>query len=126
QVKRLKKEKEDNQFKINNYDNATKSLYKVIGSQLVDNNKKGLGYNAVPPPLTGLFAPPTIDLSHSGIEKFKETEFEGYGVKVDKCVSETSSKEIKKTVESKIVKQDVVSDGKLKKKTVFPTTAKIE
>ncbi|GJU39266.1 hypothetical protein Tco_1192223 [Tanacetum coccineum] len=88
QVKRLKKEKEDNQFKINNYDNATKSLYKVIGSQLVDNNKKGLGYNAVPPPLTGLFAPPTIDLSHSGIEKFKETEFEGYGVKVDKCVSE--------------------------------------
>ncbi|GKF53660.1 hypothetical protein Tco_0160570, partial [Tanacetum coccineum] len=85
--------------------------------------------------------------------KFKEPEFEGYGVKVDKCVSETSSKEIKKTpdapiiedwvsddeeqdkptpkvmkktVESKIVKQDVVSDGKLKKKIVFPTAAKIE
>ncbi|GJR86519.1 hypothetical protein Tco_0210530 [Tanacetum coccineum] len=131
----------------------TKSLDKVIGSQLVDNHKKGLGYNVVPLPLTGLFAPPTIDLSHSGIEKFKEPEFEGYGVKVDKIVSENSSVEIKKTtdaifkdwesdsddeddkpkpkvvkktVESKTVNKDVVSDGKLKKKTVFPTAAKIE
>ncbi|GKE64113.1 hypothetical protein Tco_1518274, partial [Tanacetum coccineum] len=57
-IEKLKKEKEDNLLKINNYDNATKSLDKVIGSQLVDNNKKGLGYNVVPPPLTGLFAPP--------------------------------------------------------------------
>ncbi|GJT87822.1 reverse transcriptase domain-containing protein [Tanacetum coccineum] len=147
-------EKESNLLKINNYDNATKNLDKVIGSQLVDNNKKGLGYNVVPPLLTGLFAPPTIDLSHSGIEKFKEPKFVGYGVKVDKIVSENSSVEIKKTtdapivedwesdsddeddkpkpkvvkktVDSKTVKQDVVSDGKLKKKTVFPTTAKIE
>ncbi|GJR04393.1 putative reverse transcriptase domain-containing protein [Tanacetum coccineum] len=153
-INKLKKEKEDNLLKINNYDNATKSLDKVIGSQLVDNNKKGLGYNVVPPLLTGLFAPPTIDLSHSGIEKFKEPKFVGYGVKVDKIVSENSSVEIKKTtdapivkdwesdsddeddkpkpkvvkktVDSKTVKQDVVSDGKLKKKTVFPTTAKIE
>ncbi|GKD42388.1 ribonuclease H-like domain-containing protein [Tanacetum coccineum] len=141
---KLKKEKEDNLLKINNYDNATKSLDKVIGSQLVNNNKKGLGYNAVPPPPTGLFAPPIIDLSHSGIEKFKEPEFEGYGPKASKNVNtgapiiedwESDSddeddkpkpKVVKKTVESKTVKQDVVSDGKLKKKTVFPTAAKIE
>ncbi|GJU33084.1 hypothetical protein Tco_1176673 [Tanacetum coccineum] len=62
QVERLKKEKEDNQFKIDNFENASKSLDKVLGSQLVDNNKKGLGYNVVPPPPTGLFAPPIIDL----------------------------------------------------------------
>ncbi|GKG37669.1 hypothetical protein Tco_0456892, partial [Tanacetum coccineum] len=82
QVERLKKEKEDKQFKIDNFENAFKSLDKVIGSQLVDNNRKGLGYNAVPPPPTGIFAPPIIDLSHTGIEKFKEPEFVGYGVKV--------------------------------------------
>ncbi|GJR96332.1 ribonuclease H-like domain-containing protein [Tanacetum coccineum] len=117
---------------------------KVIGSQLVNNNKKGMGYNDVPPPPTGLFAPPIIDLSHSGIEKFKEPEFEGYGPKASKNVNtgapiikdwESDSddeddkpkpKVVKKTVESKTVKQDVVSDGKLKKKTVFPTAAKIE
>ncbi|GJV42938.1 ribonuclease H-like domain-containing protein [Tanacetum coccineum] len=132
-IEKLKKEKEDNLLKINNYDNATKSLDKVIGSQLVDNNKKGLGYNVVPPPPTGLFAPPIIDLSHSGIEKFKEPEFEGYGVKVDKCVSETSPKEIKKTPDAPIIK-DWVSDDeeqdeskpKSEKKTVIPTVKKKE
>ncbi|GJT18141.1 hypothetical protein Tco_0876847, partial [Tanacetum coccineum] len=96
-IKKLKKEKEDNLLKINNYENATKSLDKVIRIQLVDNNKKGLGYNDVPPLFTGLFVPPSIDLSHYGIEKFKEPEFVGYGVKVDKNVSEISYVETKKT-----------------------------
>ncbi|GJR96331.1 hypothetical protein Tco_0268505 [Tanacetum coccineum] len=102
-IEKLKKEKEDNLLKINNYDNATKSLDKVIGSQLVDNNKKGLGYNVVPPPPT------------------------------DKSVSETSSKEIKKTPYAPII-EDWVSDdeeqdeSKLKseKKTVIPTVKKKE
>ncbi|GJY44624.1 hypothetical protein Tco_0432837 [Tanacetum coccineum] len=71
QVERLKKEKEDNQFKIDNFENASKSLDQLIGNQISDNNKKGTGYNADPPPLTGLFAPPSIDLSNSGLEKFK-------------------------------------------------------
>ncbi|GJW17015.1 putative ribonuclease H-like domain-containing protein [Tanacetum coccineum] len=108
---KLKKEKEDNLLKINNYDNATKSLDKVIGSRLVDNNKKGLWYNVVPPPLTSLFVPPSIDLSHSGIEKFKEPEFVGYGVKGDKNVSEISSVETKKTSDAPII-EDWVSDCK--------------
>nr|GEY40992.1 uncharacterized mitochondrial protein AtMg00810-like [Tanacetum cinerariifolium] len=38
-------------------------------------------YNVVPPSPTGLFAPPTIDLSNSGLEEFQEHEFKGYGVK---------------------------------------------
>ncbi|GJS76555.1 ribonuclease H-like domain-containing protein [Tanacetum coccineum] len=109
QNEKLKKEKEDNLLKINNYDNATKSLDKVIGSQLVDNNKKGLGYNVVPRPFTGLFVPPSINLSHSGIEKFKEPEFVGYGVKGDKNVSEISSLETKKTSDAPII-EDWVSD----------------
>ncbi|GKC67037.1 hypothetical protein Tco_1099635 [Tanacetum coccineum] len=54
----------------------------MIGNQISDNN---IGYNAVPPPLTGLFAPPSIDLSNSGLEKFKQPEFERYGVKVSDC-----------------------------------------
>ncbi|GJU36232.1 putative reverse transcriptase domain-containing protein [Tanacetum coccineum] len=66
-------------------------------------------YNVVHPLITGLFAPPIIDLSYSGIEKFKEPEFEGYGVKVDKCVSETSPVVVeKKTVVPTIPKVDVV------------------
>ncbi|GJW27134.1 hypothetical protein Tco_0040945 [Tanacetum coccineum] len=106
---RLKKEKESNQFKINNFENASKSLDKLIRSQISNNNRKGVGYNAVPPPPTGLFAPPTIDLSNSGLEEFKQPEFEGYGVKVNKSVSENSSNEIKKTSGAPII-EDWVSD----------------
>ncbi|GJY30826.1 hypothetical protein Tco_0414321 [Tanacetum coccineum] len=54
----------------------------IRGCQIFDNNRKGVGYNAVAPPLIGLFAPPTIDLSKSGLEEFKQPKFEGYGVKV--------------------------------------------
>ncbi|GJT31469.1 hypothetical protein Tco_0911744 [Tanacetum coccineum] len=70
QIERLKKEKESNQIKIVNFENASKSLDKLIGSQISDNNRKGMGYNAVAPPPTGLFSPPTIDLSSSGLEEF--------------------------------------------------------
>ncbi|GJT79895.1 putative ribonuclease H-like domain-containing protein [Tanacetum coccineum] len=81
QVERLKKEKEDNQFKIDNFENASKSL----------------------------FAPPSIDLSNSGLEKFKQPEFEGYGVKVNKGASKNVSKEVKKTSDAPII-EDWVSD----------------
>nr|GEU96988.1 hypothetical protein [Tanacetum cinerariifolium] len=45
------------------------SLYKIIECQIVDNCKKGLGYNAVPPPHTGLFPPPKLDFSSTGLEE---------------------------------------------------------
>ncbi|GJU77125.1 hypothetical protein Tco_1274195 [Tanacetum coccineum] len=38
--------------------------------QIVDNCKKGLGYNAVPPPYTENFMPPTPDLSFTGLDEF--------------------------------------------------------
>ncbi|GJS49961.1 putative ribonuclease H-like domain-containing protein [Tanacetum coccineum] len=110
QIERLKKEKESNQIKIDNFENASKSLDKLIGSQISDNNRNGVGYNAVAPPPTGLFAPPTIDLSNSGLEEFKQPEFEGYGVKVKKNVSENSSNDIKKTSGAPII-EDWVSDS---------------
>ncbi|GJS21966.1 hypothetical protein Tco_0450598 [Tanacetum coccineum] len=59
-------------------------------------------YNAVPPH-------PSIDLSNSGLEKFKQPEFEGYGVKVNKDVSENVSKEVKKNSDAPII-EDWVSD----------------
>ncbi|GJW17568.1 retrovirus-related pol polyprotein from transposon TNT 1-94 [Tanacetum coccineum] len=39
-------------------------------SEIVDNCKKGLGYNAVPPPLTRNFMPPKPDLSFTGLKEF--------------------------------------------------------
>ncbi|GJV19158.1 putative ribonuclease H-like domain-containing protein [Tanacetum coccineum] len=109
QIERLKKEKESNQIKIDNFENASKSLDKLIGSQISDNNRNGVGYNVVAPPPTGLFTPPTNDLSNSGLEEFKQPEFEGYEVKVNKSVCENSSNEIKKTFGAPII-EDWVFD----------------
>ncbi|GKA68775.1 hypothetical protein Tco_0768692, partial [Tanacetum coccineum] len=58
----------------------------------------------VAPPPTGLFAPPTVDLSNSGLKEFQQPEFLGYGVKVNENVSEKSSNETKKTSDAPIIK----------------------
>nr|GEY84498.1 hypothetical protein [Tanacetum cinerariifolium] len=87
QLEKLKKEKESNQIKIDNFENASKSLDKSIGSKITDNSRTGLGftsYNVVAPPPIGLFAPPTVDLSNSSLKEFKQPEFEGYGPKASK------------------------------------------
>ncbi|GJV06491.1 hypothetical protein Tco_1344147 [Tanacetum coccineum] len=138
-LEKLMEEKEILQLKIENFEKASKSLDKILKSRIPENSKKGLGYenyNAISPPPTGLFAPPKIDLSNIGLEEFKEPKFEGYGPKASKNVntgtpiiedwesddkdSEPKPKVVKKTVESKTVRQDGIS------KTIFPTAAKIE
>ncbi|GJS63688.1 putative ribonuclease H-like domain-containing protein [Tanacetum coccineum] len=97
ELEKLKQEKESNQLKIEKFDNASKSLDKLIRSQIPDKSRKGLGfvsYNVVPPPPTGLFSPPNLDLSNSGLEEFQQPEFEGYGPKPSKSFSEDTSNEI--------------------------------
>ncbi|GJV76620.1 ribonuclease H-like domain-containing protein [Tanacetum coccineum] len=64
------KEKDSIQFNVDKFENASKSLDKLIECQIVDNCKKGLGYNAVPPPHTGNFRPLTPDLSFIGLDEF--------------------------------------------------------
>ncbi|GJX24976.1 hypothetical protein Tco_0231272 [Tanacetum coccineum] len=110
EFEKVKQEKEGIDFKIEKFENASKDLDKLLGSQITDNSKKGLGYHAVPPPHPLIYNAPTkLDLSYSGLEEFKQPEFEGYGVKVDKSVCEKSSKEIKKTPGAPII-EDWVSD----------------
>ncbi|GKB09638.1 retrovirus-related pol polyprotein from transposon TNT 1-94 [Tanacetum coccineum] len=64
------KRKDGIQFNVDKFENASKSLNKLIECQIVDHCKKGLGYNAVPPPYTGNFMPPTPDLSFTGLDEF--------------------------------------------------------
>ncbi|GJS52373.1 hypothetical protein Tco_0625735 [Tanacetum coccineum] len=71
-----------------------------------------------------LFSPPKLDLSNSGLEEFQQPEFEGYGPKTSKSVSEDISNEARESPDALLVKE-LVSDDKLEKKTVFPTVAKI-
>ncbi|GJW16448.1 ribonuclease H-like domain-containing protein [Tanacetum coccineum] len=128
ELEKLKQEKESNQLKIENFDNASKSLDKLIGSQIPDKSRKGVGfvsYNAVPPPPTGLFSPLKFDLSNSGLEEFQQPEFEGYGPKPSKSFSEDTSNEVRESPDAPLV-EELVSNDKLEKKTVFPTVAKME
>ncbi|GJV15586.1 uncharacterized mitochondrial protein-like protein [Tanacetum coccineum] len=71
------------------------------------------------------FSPPKLDLSNSDLEEFQQREFEGYGPKTNKSVTEDISNEVRESPDALLV-EELVSDDKLEKKTVFPTVAKIE
>nr|GEV73372.1 hypothetical protein [Tanacetum cinerariifolium] len=60
-------------------------------------------YNAVAHLPTGLFVPPSIDLSNSGLEDFQHPEFKGYGPKDSNSVCVDTSNEIKKVPDALII-----------------------
>ncbi|GJX99427.1 putative ribonuclease H-like domain-containing protein, partial [Tanacetum coccineum] len=81
----VKQEKEGIVFKIEKFDSASKSLDKLLGSQITDKIKMGLGYNVVPPPRPLIYNGPTkLDLSYSSLNEFKEPEFQCYGTRDSK------------------------------------------
>ncbi|GJS78696.1 hypothetical protein Tco_0728577 [Tanacetum coccineum] len=92
-------------------------------SEIVDNCKKGLGYekyNAVPPPYTGNFMPPTPDLSFTGLD-----EFVNKPVVENRKSDEEVSEIVRKNDDAPIIEEWVsdseeenVSQTKTKKKTV--------
>ncbi|GJY87285.1 hypothetical protein Tco_0501913, partial [Tanacetum coccineum] len=107
ELEKLKPEKESNQLKIEKFDNASKSLDKLIGSQITDKSRKGVGfvsYNTIPPP-TGLFSPLKFDLSNFGLEEFQQPEFDGYGPKNSKSVSKDISNEVRESPDAPLVKE---------------------
>nr|GEX66816.1 putative reverse transcriptase domain-containing protein [Tanacetum cinerariifolium] len=83
-IEKISKAKDDLETKIKKFENASQSLDKLIGSQIADNSKKGLGYvsfNAVSPPHNGRFSPLRIDLSHTRLPEFAVPSVQSYGDK---------------------------------------------
>ncbi|GJZ10922.1 hypothetical protein Tco_0545681 [Tanacetum coccineum] len=108
-LEKLQKEKDSIQFNVDKFENASKSLDKLIECQIVDNCKKGLGYekyNAVPPPYIGNFMPLTPDLSFTGLDEF-----------VNKLVVENKKSDeevyeiVKKNDDAPLIIEDWVSDS---------------
>ncbi|GJR80228.1 ribonuclease H-like domain-containing protein [Tanacetum coccineum] len=64
------KQKDKIQLTVENFENSSKKLSKLLDCQIVDKCKIGLGYNAVPPPYIGNFMPLKPDLSFSGLKEF--------------------------------------------------------
>nr|GEU40010.1 putative ribonuclease H-like domain-containing protein [Tanacetum cinerariifolium] len=100
-------------------------------SEIVDNCKKGLGYenyDAVLPPYKGDFMPPTPDLSFTGLDEFVNKPV------VKKCKAKYSKEEpkvVRKNDDAPIIEEWVldneeedVSQPKIEKKTVRPSIAK--
>ncbi|GJT21315.1 putative ribonuclease H-like domain-containing protein [Tanacetum coccineum] len=122
------REKDNIQFNVDKFENASKSLNKLIESQIVHNCKKGLGYNAVPPPYIGNFMPPTPDLSFTGLDEFVNKPVVE-NKKSDKEVSKVVSKNDDASIIEEWVSDDEEEDAsqpKIKKKTVKPSIAKIK
>nr|GEV41009.1 putative ribonuclease H-like domain-containing protein [Tanacetum cinerariifolium] len=124
----IQREKDGIQLTVEKLKNALKSLNKLIDSQIADNCKKGLGYNAVSPPYTGLFMPPIHDLSYNGLEEFtSKPAVETLNAKT----SEEVPKVVKNDNGSPIIedwksddKDESVPRPKIEKKTVKPSVAK--
>ncbi|GJW94660.1 putative ribonuclease H-like domain-containing protein [Tanacetum coccineum] len=104
----VQKEKVGIQLNVDELENAFKSLSKLIDCQIVDNWKKGLGfesYNVVPPPYIGKFMPTTPDLSFTSLdESAKEPVVES-----SKTVS--SEKEPKGIPQMDLQYQGVIDSG---------------
>ncbi|GJT90429.1 ribonuclease H-like domain-containing protein [Tanacetum coccineum] len=139
EFEKVKQEKVGIEFKIKKFDNASKSLDKLLGSQITDKSKKGLGYNVVPPPHPLIYNGPTkLDLSYSGLDEFKEPEFKGYGPRDSKQESnincDKKSDNSKGNTDDSLVKEQVSEDKtssvesplKIDKETGFHAAKKVE
>ncbi|GJU21571.1 ribonuclease H-like domain-containing protein [Tanacetum coccineum] len=98
-------------IKREKFDNASKSLNKLLESQITDKSKKGLGYNVVPPPHPLIYnRPKKLDLSYSGLDEFKDPEFKSYGSE-DKQVSEDTSSFVESSLN--VEKETIFLDKKI-------------
>ncbi|GJX31142.1 putative ribonuclease H-like domain-containing protein, partial [Tanacetum coccineum] len=139
EYEKVKQEKEGINFKIAKFDNASKSLDKLLESQISDKSKKGIGYHAVAPPHPlSLNAPTKLDLSYSGLDEFKEPKFNGYGPR-DTVLKSTidfdkESDTSKENTDDSLIKGQVSVDDtssvesplKVDNKTIFHAAKKVE
>ncbi|GJX16426.1 hypothetical protein Tco_0217258 [Tanacetum coccineum] len=129
------KQKDEIQLTVENFENSSKNLSKLIDCQIVDKCKIGLGYNVVPTPYTGNLMPLKPNFSFSGLEEFTSEPI------VIKPVAENSEAKASKAKPKAVRKnncaliienwvsdneEDDVPQTKIEKKTFKPSFAKIE
>ncbi|GJR04715.1 putative ribonuclease H-like domain-containing protein [Tanacetum coccineum] len=129
------KQKDKIQLTVENFENSSKNLSKLIDCQIVDKCKTGLGYNAIPPPYTGNFMPPKPDLSFSGLEEFTSEPIVIKPVveNSEAKASEAKPKAVRKNNGAPIIEdwvsdneEDDVPQAKIEKKTAKPSFVKID
>ncbi|GJX63235.1 ribonuclease H-like domain-containing protein [Tanacetum coccineum] len=105
----VQKEKDGNKLNVDKFEHTSKSLNKLIECQIIDNCKKGLGYenyNAVPHPYIGNFMPPTPELSFNGLDEFVNKHV------VENCKAMSSEEEPKVVRNEHQLKFNSIKDAK--------------
>ncbi|GKE02807.1 hypothetical protein Tco_1390790 [Tanacetum coccineum] len=138
ELEKVKQEKDGIDFKIEKFDKASKDLDQLLGSQITDKSKKGLGYSAISPPHPLIYNRPNkLDLSYYGLDEFKEPEFKGYSPKNSKqesnVVCDKESENSKENSDESLVEEQVSQDKNsfvesspnVDKETVFPVNKKV-
>ncbi|GJT87477.1 ribonuclease H-like domain-containing protein [Tanacetum coccineum] len=129
------KQKDEIQLTVENFENSSKNLSKLIDCQIVDKCKTGLGYNVVPPPYTGNFMPLKPDLSFFGLEEFTSEPIVIKPIveKSEAKASEAKPKAVRKNNGAPIIEdwvsdseEENVSQTKIEKKTAKPSFVKID
>nr|GEW32203.1 hypothetical protein [Tanacetum cinerariifolium] len=95
ELEEVKKEKESIDFKIENFENASKDIDRLLESQKLDKDMKGVGFNkycAIPPPHAQVYSPPKKDLSWMGLPEFVDDTVTDYtrpapSINISKSVS---------------------------------------
>nr|GEV30604.1 hypothetical protein [Tanacetum cinerariifolium] len=129
-LEKAQKEKDGIQLTVDKHANASKGLNKLIECQIVDNYKKGLGYdnyNVVPPPYIGNFMLPKPDLSYTSLDEFAVKHV------VENKSSKEETKAVKKNVDAPVIEewvlddeQDNVTQPNIEKKIFRPNIVKKE
>ncbi|GJT26312.1 putative ribonuclease H-like domain-containing protein, partial [Tanacetum coccineum] len=120
EFEKVEQEKDGIEFKIEKFNKASKDLDQLLGSQITDKCKKGLGYSAVPPPHPLIYnRPKKLNLSYFGFDEFKEPEFKDNS-------KENSEESLVEEQVSQDTSSFVKSSPNVDKETVFPVNKKVE
>ncbi|GKB92669.1 hypothetical protein Tco_0964941 [Tanacetum coccineum] len=129
-----RKQKDEIHLTVENFENSSKNLSKLIDCQIVDKCKTGLGYNDVPPPYTGKFMPPKPNLSFSSLEEFTSEPIiiKPVAENSEAKASEAKPKAVMKNNRALMIEdwvsdneEDDVPQAKIEKKTFKPSFAKM-
>nr|GFA98847.1 ubiquitin hydrolase [Tanacetum cinerariifolium] len=124
------KEKDKIQLTVQKFKNSSKSLSKLLDSQIMGKCKIGLRYNVVPPPYTGNFMPPKPDLVYLSLDDFVDANESASESVVEKPTVESNEpKTVRKDNGAPIIENWVSKskeEDEPKVQTVKPNFTKIE
>ncbi|GJY31727.1 hypothetical protein Tco_0415222 [Tanacetum coccineum] len=115
------KEKDKVQLTVQKFENSSKSLSKLLDSQIMDKCKTGLGYNVVPPPYTRNFMPPKPDLVYPSLDDFVDVNESVSESVVEKPTVETNEPKTARKENGAPIIEDWVSESEEEDEPKFQT-----